>query len=46
MLVNEVVKEIINKMTREIANQVACEDVTSAKGGKISWGECPGQGGT
>ncbi len=33
-------------MTREIANQVACEDVTSAKGGKISWGECPGQGGT
>jgi len=28
-------------VTREIANQIACEDVTLAKGGMISWGECP-----
>ncbi len=45
-LVNEVVQEIIDKVTREIANQVACEDDTSAKTGGISWGECPRQGGT
>ncbi len=46
VLVNEVVQEITNKVIKEIADQVACEDATLAKGGGISWGECPKQGGT
>jgi hypothetical protein len=46
VLVNEVVQEITNKVTREIVDQVACEDVTLAKGDGISWGESPRQGGT
>ncbi len=46
MLVNEVVQEITDNVTREIVDQVACEDVASAKGGGVSWGESPRQGGT
>jgi hypothetical protein len=46
VVVNEVLQEITNKVTRKIAGQVACEDDTSTKRGGISWGECPRQGGT
>jgi len=46
VIVNKVVQEITNKVTREIVDQVACEDVTLAKERRISWGECPRQGGT